>query len=207
MCHDAARLLSGSLGLFASQCDSRAAYWTPPRMITLVAPVPRTASTSSCIPAAWKVMPLQVPPSRLHRRRVRRSVEHAPALRAGVLRPRAVHPAQPDGPSGGVHQSGALYVHGGGAGRRGRGRGRRRGPAARGRGGAGAAPGERTERQQDHQANAHSANVIGRAAPAQAVVRARANDRTRNATTSCTTPTTSANHAISASTVVTVRRG
>src|SRR2546430_5487244 len=67
MCHDAARLLSGSLGLFASQCDSRAAYWTPPRMITLVAPVPRTASTSSCIPAAWKVMPLQVPPSRQQR--------------------------------------------------------------------------------------------------------------------------------------------
>ena len=36
---------------------------------------------------------------------------------------------------------------------------------------------------------------------------ARANDRTRNATTSCTAPTTSANHAISASTVVTVSRG
>src|SRR2546430_10483279 len=67
MCHDAARLLSGSLGLFASQCDSPAAYWTPPSMITLVAPVPRTASTSSCIPAAWKVMPLQVPPSRQQR--------------------------------------------------------------------------------------------------------------------------------------------
>src|SRR5437879_10182663 len=67
MCHDAATLLSGSTGWFASQCDSRAAYWTPPTMITLVAPVPRTASTSSCIPAAWKLMPLQLPPSRQQR--------------------------------------------------------------------------------------------------------------------------------------------
>src|SRR5436190_16060637 len=41
----------------------------------------------------------------------------------------------------------------------------------------------------------------------QAVVSARASDRTRNATTRCTAPTTSANHAISASTVVTVSRG
>src|SRR5437764_2218428 len=60
----------------------------------------------------------------LHRRGVRRSVEDAPALRAGVLRPRAVHTAQPERPPEGVHQSRALHVHCGGAGRWGRGRGR-----------------------------------------------------------------------------------
>src|SRR5256886_10485830 len=67
MSHAGASLGGGALGLSGSRCDSRAAYWTPPTMITLVAPVPRTASTSSCIPAAWKVMPLQVPPSRQQR--------------------------------------------------------------------------------------------------------------------------------------------
>src|SRR2546428_8677441 len=67
MCQDAARLLSGSVGWYASQLERRAAYWMPPSKITLVAPVPRTASTSSCIPAAWKLMPLQVPPSRQQR--------------------------------------------------------------------------------------------------------------------------------------------
>src|SRR3989442_15580027 len=67
MCQDAARSLSGSVGLEVSQLESVAAYWTPALRITLVAPVLRTASTSSCIPAAWKVMPLQVPPSRQQR--------------------------------------------------------------------------------------------------------------------------------------------
>src|SRR2546426_4757713 len=36
-------------------------------MMTLVAPVPRTASTSSCIPAAVKLTPRQDPPSRQQR--------------------------------------------------------------------------------------------------------------------------------------------
>src|SRR5437667_8129103 len=139
---------------------------------------------------------------RLHGRRVGRSIEDAPALRAGVLRSGAVHPAQPHRASEGVHQSGTLHVYGGGAqglGRRGRGRGRGRRSAARG---SGPAAGERTERHQHDQTNAHSAT-----AGPQAVVSARASDRTRNATTRCTAPTTSANHAISASTVVTVSRG
>src|SRR5213595_2737566 len=67
MCHDAARLLSGSVGLFSRQRDSVAAYCTPPTIMTFVAPVLRTESTSSCIPAAWKLMPLHVPPSRQQR--------------------------------------------------------------------------------------------------------------------------------------------
>src|SRR5450759_2751893 len=66
-CHDVARLLSGSVGLLANHCDSPAEYWTPPSMITFVAPVVRTAVTSSCIPAAWYVIPLHVPPSRQQR--------------------------------------------------------------------------------------------------------------------------------------------
>src|SRR5437588_799316 len=36
-------------------------------MITLVAPALRTAFTSSCIPAAWKVIPRQLPPSHQQR--------------------------------------------------------------------------------------------------------------------------------------------
>src|SRR5438093_1274831 len=68
---------------------------------------------------------------RLHGRRVGRSIEDAPALRAGVFRPGAVHPAQPHRSSGGVHQSGTLHVHRGGTGGRG-GRGGRRRSAARG---------------------------------------------------------------------------
>src|ERR1044072_4738813 len=67
MCHDAARLLRGSVGLFASQCESVAAYCTPPTMMTFVAPAARTESTNSCIPAAWKLMPVHVPPSRQQR--------------------------------------------------------------------------------------------------------------------------------------------
>src|SRR5438093_13397074 len=66
-CHDATRLSSGSVGWDASQPERRAAYWTPPSMMTLVAPVPRTASTSSCIPAAVKLTPRQDPPSRQQR--------------------------------------------------------------------------------------------------------------------------------------------
>src|SRR2546429_9681964 len=67
MCQDAARLPSGSVGRYASQLETRAEYWTPPSMITLVAPVVRTVSTSSCMPAAWNVIPRHVPPSRQHR--------------------------------------------------------------------------------------------------------------------------------------------
>src|SRR2546428_2913950 len=67
MCHEAAVLLSGSLGLDVRQLESVAAYCTPPTMMTFVAPVLRTESTSSCIPAAWKLMPVQVPPSRQQR--------------------------------------------------------------------------------------------------------------------------------------------
>src|SRR5260370_42600243 len=67
MCHDAARLLSGSVGLYASQLVRRAEDWIPPSRMTLVAPVARTESTSSCIPAAWTLMPRQVPPSRQQR--------------------------------------------------------------------------------------------------------------------------------------------
>src|SRR3977135_1328649 len=67
MCHDAARLLSGSTGLDASHFESPAEYCTPPIMITFVAPVLRTVSTSCCMPAAWNVMPVQVPPSRQQR--------------------------------------------------------------------------------------------------------------------------------------------
>ena len=67
MCHDAATLLRGSVGRYASHWVRRAAYSMPPIRITLLAPVPRTASTNSCIPAAWNVIPLQVPPSRQQR--------------------------------------------------------------------------------------------------------------------------------------------
>src|SRR5882672_11454847 len=67
MCQDEARLLSGSVGLFARQLESVAAYCTPPTMMTFVAPALRTESTSSCIPAAWKLIPVQVPPSRQQR--------------------------------------------------------------------------------------------------------------------------------------------
>src|SRR2546423_3352047 len=63
-CHAAARLLSGSDGLYVSHCESALEYSTPPRTITFVAPVARIAFTSSCIPAAWKDCPRQVPPSR-----------------------------------------------------------------------------------------------------------------------------------------------
>src|SRR2546422_428156 len=49
------------------QVERVAEYCTPPTMMTLVAPVPRTAVTSSCIPAAWKLMPVHVPPSRQQR--------------------------------------------------------------------------------------------------------------------------------------------
>src|SRR5256712_3486353 len=67
MCQDAARLPSGSVGRYASQLERRAEYCTPPSMITLAAPVLRTVSTNSCIPAAWNVTPRHVPPSRQQR--------------------------------------------------------------------------------------------------------------------------------------------
>src|SRR3989442_13597394 len=67
MCQDAARLPSGSVGRYASQLERRAEYCTPPSMITLAAPVLRTVSTNSCIPAAWNVIPRHVPPSRQQR--------------------------------------------------------------------------------------------------------------------------------------------
>src|SRR5436305_11005427 len=63
MCHDAASWLSGSTGLFASQLESRDEYATPPSMMTFFAPVARTVFTSSCMPATWNPMPVQVPPS------------------------------------------------------------------------------------------------------------------------------------------------
>src|SRR6266581_7024590 len=67
MCHEAARLFKESVGSLATHCEGVAAYCTPPSRITLVAPVPRTVLTSSCIPAAWKLIPLHVPPSRQQR--------------------------------------------------------------------------------------------------------------------------------------------
>src|SRR5437016_12447686 len=60
-------LFSGSLGLEVRQLESVAAYCTPPSIMTFVAPVLRIVSTSSCIPAAWKLTPVQVPPSRQQR--------------------------------------------------------------------------------------------------------------------------------------------
>src|SRR5712691_9147420 len=67
MCHEAAMLLSGSLGLDATHLERPAEYCTPPSMTTFVTPALRTESTSSCIPAAWKLMPVHVPPSRQQR--------------------------------------------------------------------------------------------------------------------------------------------
>src|SRR5262249_30671933 len=49
--NDAARLLCG-VGSFASQWERSLACARPPNSTTLLAPVPRTASSSVCIPAA-----------------------------------------------------------------------------------------------------------------------------------------------------------
>src|SRR5258706_14772332 len=67
MGREAGGLVGGWVGLFASQSDSVAAYCTPPTMTTFVAPAARTESTNSCIPDAWKLRPVHVPPSRQQR--------------------------------------------------------------------------------------------------------------------------------------------
>ena len=50
-CQDAAMLFSGSFGLYVSHSRMSLAHSRPPIMSRLVAPVARTASTRSCMPA------------------------------------------------------------------------------------------------------------------------------------------------------------
>ena len=62
-------LLSGSLGFYVRKFRVELlqivfAHWKPPSMITFVAPVPRTAVTSACIPTALPaIAPVHVPPA------------------------------------------------------------------------------------------------------------------------------------------------
>src|SRR5688572_12927238 len=62
-------LFSGSAGLYVRKLrvellQSVFAHWMPPSMITLVAPVPRTALTRACIPTELVAIgPVQVPPA------------------------------------------------------------------------------------------------------------------------------------------------
>src|SRR4051812_32310737 len=63
-CHEAIRLPVESLGLNASHWLRSLVKLRPPVMMTLVAPVARTALTRLCMPATWYPIPVQVPPSR-----------------------------------------------------------------------------------------------------------------------------------------------
>src|ERR1700726_2535310 len=65
-CHDATRLWSGSVGSFASQPVRSLAYSSPPSMITLFAPPPRTALIICCIPATGYEIPVQGLPVSQH---------------------------------------------------------------------------------------------------------------------------------------------
>src|SRR5689334_16327860 len=63
---DAASWLSGSIGLNSIQRSTTPAYCGPPTITTFVAPVDRTASSSSCMPAAVYETPGHVPPFLTH---------------------------------------------------------------------------------------------------------------------------------------------
>jgi hypothetical protein len=65
-CHDAAMLSSGSVGRYVSHSRMSLVHSSPETISMFVAPVARTASTRSCMPAASYGRPVQAPPSRRH---------------------------------------------------------------------------------------------------------------------------------------------
>src|SRR5215472_1780127 len=79
-CQEAARLWSGSAGLWLNHWVRSLEYSSPPSMITLRAPVPRIALTSVCMPATRYPMPVHCPPRSQHRHP---SLSLAPAARSG----------------------------------------------------------------------------------------------------------------------------
>ena len=83
--------LSGSLGLYVRKFRVELlhrvfAHWMPPSMMTFVAPVPRTAVTSVCMPTALPaIVPVQVPPALPSRQHCHEAAAAASVLSFALL--------------------------------------------------------------------------------------------------------------------------